>query len=241
MSQPRSPVRHALGRFAVVGAALVALVAAGAGIASAHVTVSSPNAKPDGYGTLVFNVPNESDTAATTRVQIQMPPKTPFASVLVQPVAGWTVTTTSMTLPTPIKNDDGSQIDSAISVVDFQATAGGIPPGQFQQFTLSVGPFPKASSMAFSAIQTYSDGTEVDWIEPTVAGQPEPEHPAPVLQLTGTSAAVAAQASPDTTVVSSGSGSGNDALTLFLAIAALVLGLAGVVLGWRAHRRTVRS
>jgi hypothetical protein len=33
-------------------------------------------------------------------------------------------------------------------------------------------------------LQTYSDGTIVRWIDDTAAGQPEPEHPAPVLTLT---------------------------------------------------------
>jgi hypothetical protein len=31
----------------------------------------------------------------------------------------------------------------------------------------------------FKAIQTSSDRTVVNWIEPTVKGAPEPEHPAP--------------------------------------------------------------
>ena len=41
------------------------------------------------------------------------------------------------------------------------------------------------SSLEFKAIQTYSDGTSVSWIEDTVKGAPAPEHPAPILKLTG--------------------------------------------------------
>jgi hypothetical protein len=37
----------------------------------------------------------------------------------------------------------------------------------------------------FKAVQTYSDGTVVSWIEPVVKGTPAPEHPAPVLRLAG--------------------------------------------------------
>ena len=243
MSLPRPSARRAVRRLAVVGAAVVALVLAGTGIASAHVAVSSSDAKAGGFGTVVFTVPDESDTASTVRLRIQMPPKTPFSQVLVRPVPGWTVTTTTENLATPITTDDGDKVTSAISVVDFQAAAGGgIPPGQFQQFSLSVGPFPDARSVSFSAVQTYSDGTEVAWIDPTVEGQAEPQHPAPTLSLDAGSTASSSgstASSPDTTSSPSDSGSGSDGLPLFLSIAALVLGLAGVVLGWRAGRRTV--
>lgn len=240
MSLPRPSFR----RLAVVGAAFCALIVAGTGIASAHVEVSSPDAKAGGFGTVVFNVPNESDTATTVRLRIQMPPKTPFSQVLAQPVPGWTITTTTENLSTPIKTDDGDTVTSAVSVVDFQAAAGGgIAPGQFQQFTLSVGPFPDAKSVSFSAVQSYSDGTQVAWIDPTVEGQPEPQHPAPTLSLAAgsdaSSSAPAASSDGSAATSSSGGGSGSDGLPLFLSIAALVLGLAGVVLGWRAGRRTV--
>jgi uncharacterized protein YcnI len=236
---PRPPARRAVRRLVVVGAALAALLIAGTGIASAHVTVSSPHAEAGGFGTVVFTVPNESDTASTVRLRIQMPPKTPFSQVLAQPVPGWTITTTTENLANPIKTDDGGTVTSAVSVVEFQAAAGGgIAPGQFQQFTLSVGQFPDAKSVSFSAVQTYSDGTEVAWIDPTVAGQAEPEHPAPTLSLTSNSGPSSGTAGSSGTSTSS-SGGGSDGLPLFLSIAALVLGLAGVLLGWRAGRRTV--
>lgn len=242
VSLSRPSARRAVRRLAVVGAALATLLIAGTGIASAHVEVSSPDAGAGGFGTVVFNVPNETATANTTRLRLQMPPKTPFSQVLVQPVPGWTVTTTTENLSTPIKNDDGNEITTAISVVDFQATAGGgIPPGQFQQFSLSVGPFPDAKSVSFSAVQTYSDGTEVAWIDPTIAGQAEPQHPAPTLSLAGKSDTSSSATAAPTQASSSSGGGSNDGLPLFLSIAALVLGLAGVVLGWRAQRRTVNS
>ena len=43
-------------------------------------------------------------------------------------------------------------------MVDWKATAGGIKPGEYVDFDLSVGPLPKATSMTFKALQTYSDG-----------------------------------------------------------------------------------
>jgi uncharacterized protein YcnI len=235
--------RRLLARAALVGTVLAGLLATGVGIASAHVEVSSTDASAGGFGTVVFTVPNESDTANTTRVRIQIPAKTPLASVAVEAVPGWTVTTTTENLATPLTTDDGDKVTSAVSVVDFAAAAGGgIPPGQFQEFKLSGGPFPKQKSMSFSTIQTYSDGTEVAWIEPSVEGQPEPQHPAPTLTLTSSSSdstPVASDGSSST--ASSDSGSGRDGLTLFLAILALVVALAAAALAWRAGRRTVSS
>jgi Domain of unkown function (DUF1775) len=47
------------------------------------------------------------------------------------------------------------------------------------------GPLPtNVGQLEFKALQTYSDGDVVQWIEPTVKGGAEPEHPAPVLKLT---------------------------------------------------------
>ena len=61
----------------------------------------------------------------------------------------------------------------------------GSTPGEFDLFTISAGPLPtNTGKLTFKAIQTYSDGTIVNWIQATVKGAPEPEHPAPVLTLT---------------------------------------------------------
>ena len=63
----------------VIGAALI--VGAAIGIASAHVSVSSTDAVQGGEGKVVFRVPNESATADTTRIRIQLPTRTPIPSV----------------------------------------------------------------------------------------------------------------------------------------------------------------
>jgi periplasmic copper chaperone A len=227
-----------LRRTTVVAAAVAMFVAAGAGIASAHVTVRSPDASAGGFGVVVFTVPNESDSASTTRVRIQIPESTPLASVSVEEVPGWTVTTTQTTLKKPLKTDDGDTVTTATSVIDFEAAkGGGIPPGQFQEFRLSGGPFPDGATMTFNVVQTYSDGTEAAWIEPTVEGQPEPQHPAPVLKLTSAASSDTGSAPAATTTTSSSSGTSWPAwLALGIAVVALLIALAGVLAG---RRRTV--
>jgi periplasmic copper chaperone A len=236
VSLPRP--RRSSGRAAVVLTALLGLLVAGAGIASAHVTVRSPDASAGGFGTVVFTVPNESDTAKTTRVRVQIPDGTPLASVSVEAVPGWSVTTTQTTLTKPLKTDDGDTVTSATSIIDFQAAAGGgIPPGQFQEFRLSGGPFPDDGKMTFNVVQTYSDGTEAAWIEPTIQGQPEPDHPAPVLTLTSGSGVATRATAPAPAAASSGT-PWQAWLALGIAVVALLVAGAAVLTG---RRRTVAS
>jgi uncharacterized protein YcnI len=219
-----------------------------ASVASAHVTVSSLDAAPGGYGKITFRVPNESDTASTVGLRIQIPEEAAMSSLRTQPVPGWTATLTTAELETPIEAN-GEEISSYVSVVEFRAEdGGGIAPGEFQEFALSGGPFPEAESLAFPAVQTYSDGNESAWIEPTVDGGAEPERPAPVLTLAaGSSTDAAAGATTETTDVTTSHSHGEAAasspggLALFLAILALLVAIGGVVLGYRANRRTVAS
>ena len=234
--------RLLLSRAAVVLLAGLAALVGVASAASAHVTVSSQDASPGGFGKFTFRVPNESDTASTISVRVQIPEEAAMAFLSVQPVAGWTVTTTTTDLEEPIRAE-GQEIGSYASVVEFRADAGGgIGPGEFQEFALSGGPFPDAESIAFPAVQTYSDGTESAWIEPTVDGQAEPEHPAPVLSLTvDTAAEGGTTVEPATTDDSDEASSAPAGLALFLAILALLVAIVAAVLGWRATRRTVSS
>jgi len=228
-------------RLGIVLVALVGLLVAGLGVASAHVSVSSPDATQGGFGKIVFRVPNESDTASTVKLRIQLPTDTPFASVSTEPIPGWSTTLTRTALNPPQKDDDGNEISEAVSVVEVAADPGnpGIGPGQFQEFSLSVGPFPDAKTLSFAAVQSYSDGTETAWIDPTVEGQPEPDHPAPTLTVGASSSSSSSDGSSSS--ADSGSSSGTGTVALILSIVALLLGVAGVVLGLRAGRRTVSS
>lgn len=237
MSLPR-----ALSRLGVVAIAALTALAAWIGVASAHVTVSSSDAAPGGFGKMTFRVPNESDTANTVDVRIQIPQEAAMSSLRVQPVPGWTVTTTTADLAKPMQSH-GQQITSYVSVVEFRAVdGGGIAPGQFQEFSLSGGPFPGASTLVLPVVQSYSDGSQAAWIEPTVSGQAEPEHPAPVLNLTNASGDAHAQASGDTASTSSGSPSSTPGVVaLVLSIVALLVALVGAYLAWRASRRTVSA
>jgi len=239
-----------LARIVVLGTAVLAVLAGSivvAGTASAHVTVGSQDAAPGGFGKITFRVPNESDVASTVGVRIQVPQDAAMTSLRTQPVPGWTVTLTSTDLPEPIRSGE-RDITSYVSIIEFRAQAGsGIAPGEFQEFALSGGPFPELDQLAFPTVQLYSDGSEAAWIEPSVEGQEEPDRPAPVLALTaggtGTGTNPGAAATGQDPAVSHGAALDESpaGLALFLSILALLTGIAGVVLGWRANRRTVES
>ncbi|MEZ0092814.1 YcnI family protein [Streptacidiphilus sp. EB129] len=239
----RTSLRSRIGATAALATAGVLLVA---GPASAHVTVQpSTAAKGASDQTFSFRVPNEKDTASTTEVQVYFPADHPIPSVLADSTPGWKADITTTKLKTPIQTDDGA-ITDAVSAITW--TGGSIAPGHYQDFTVDFGQLPSdADELDFKALQTYSDGTVVRWIQTAQAGQPEPANPAPVLRLTaaangagsdGTPAKGGATGAAAAPVTASGStaSSGDDSTARVLGAAGLVVGLLGVgfgFLGWR--------
>ena len=207
-------------RAAAVAAIAPVVVMCAALPAAAHVTVHSDDPTPGAADSvLTFRVPNEEDNAKTVKVQVFLPTDTPLLGVLAQPTPGWQFRVRTVTLPKPIETDDGA-ITSAVSQVTW--TGGQIPVGGYQDFNLAVGELPdQPGTLTFKALQTYSDGTVVRWIETAPEGSPEPEHPAPTLQLTAATAAPAGDhAAPVSEAASASSSNGTDR---GLAIAALVV------------------
>ena len=179
-------------RLLTVAAAATVAVGLTALPALAHVTVSSPGATQGSFGVLTFRMPNEMDNANATELKVQLPADQPLASVAVKPEPGWAYTVTRAKLPQPVTDDDGNQVTDYVSVIDWKATAGGVKPGEYEDFDLSVGPLPKAASMTFKAIQVYSNGQTVSWIDVPASGSTEEsEHPAPTLKLAAAGAPAA--------------------------------------------------
>lgn len=226
----------------VTGAA--ALVMATAGPALAHVSVNSADATQGGFGLITFRVPNETDGTDSTELKVQLPTDQPLGSVSVQPKPGWTYTVQKVKLATPIKTDDGD-VTEAVSVIDWKAASGSaIKPGEFDEFSISAGPLPKADQMVFKAIQFYSDGKQVQWIDEQAAGSDaEPEHPAPTLRLAAAGSAGEAAptgAAPSVTATpapSDSASSGSVVGAYVVAVVGVLLGLAGLAAGIGARRR----
>ena len=111
---------------------------------------------------------------------------------------------------------------------------------QFQEFDVSLGPLPDIDQIVFKALQTYSDGEIVRWIDEPAAGT-EPEHPAPVLKLAAAGSGQDAHgaepgrgARAKRTPAAEGASGGG--LTRTLAVGALAVAVAGLTIALLAYR-----
>ena len=153
-------------------------------MAAAHVRVHPDSTASGSFSALTFRVPNESDSAGTVKVTVQLPQDTPLIYVSTKPVPGWTAKLTEEPLPKPVESS-GTTITKAVRTVTWTAAKGTqIGPGEYQEFSISGGPLPAAGPILFPTEQAYSDGTVVAWDQPTPASGPEPEHPAPAFEIT---------------------------------------------------------
>lgn len=209
----------------VVAATLVAGVAvllAPTSPAWAHVTVSPSVATTGGYGTFAFKVPDERADAKTTRVEVVFPENAQLTSVSLRPVPGWKATVATRQLPNAASagHDDDEASNKAVTGIVWEG--GAIKPGEFQLFEVSLGPLPTTpGQLVFKALQTYSDGEVVRWIDIPEAGAPRPEHPAPVIDVKPADAQAAAPAAPAAAAAATPTGDG----------VARLLGWAGLALG----------
>ncbi len=218
----RSPVRapkRALITVACTAAALSAGLLAGAGPASAHVHVAADNPAPGSTAVVTFQVPGESEHGAlTTKLSVKLPD---VASARTEVMPGWTASI-----------DRDTAAGTARSVTWTADPKVGISSDQFALFRVSM-TLPNTGSVAFPATQTYSDGTVVRWDQAPLPGGGEPEHPAPMLSLTGAAPGamddheMAAQAAPSA-----------DNTARWLAGGAILLAAAGVAAVLVARRRT---
>jgi uncharacterized protein YcnI len=190
-------LQRALILLAATAAALTLGLFAGIAPASAHVHVEADKTAPREWALLTFEVPNESENGSlTTQLTVAVPQG---GSAMAESVPGWSVTL-----------DRDVAAGTLRSVTWNAAPRGGVAPGQFALFRLSL-KLPQTDNVSFPATQTYSDGTAVKWDESPRPDGSEPDHPAPMLTL-------AAEASP----------SRADDTARWLAIAALVIAAGAV-------------
>lgn len=236
---------------AVVGT-VAALGLALAGSASAHVRVVPDTAEAGSYATLTFKVPTESDTASTTKLEVDLPTDHPFGSISTQPVPGWNAKVTNGKLPKPVKTDDGTITDAPTKITWTADSGQGIKPGEFQQFVISAGPVPDTGQLMFKAHQTYSDGKVVNWDEPMKDGA-EPENPAPVLYVNDTppadshghghshgpsaAASPSAQTDAQNASKSDSAEAGHDNAARWMGLGGIVVGALGLLAGVYAATR----
>ncbi|WP_434993997.1 YcnI family copper-binding membrane protein [Arthrobacter sp. Ld5] len=249
MTYPRSSRALTTGAVALATAGLMTV---GLGAANAHVSVAPNTTTEDGYAQLTFSVPNESDTAGTNRLEVQLPSEQPFTSVRVKPVEGWTAEVVTGTLPEPVTTPDGATLtEGPLSVVWTAEEGAEISQQEYQTFSISVGRLPEAgSTVLLPAIQSYTDGEVSEWTQETVEGEEEPEKPAPSFVTTAAAEGEDAHgghaadgAATDEAVDTEQAASSTDATsgtTTAVGWAGLVAGLLGLAAGVTALVRTRR-
>ena len=231
MPSPRARLRAG-----VLLTTTIALVLGTSAIASAHVRVTSDSTTVGDDANLTFHVPTESESASTVKIVVTLPTDHPLIDVTPQFVTGFSAQVVVAALPSPVVIE-GTTLTKAPHQVVWAATGNGIPPEQFGDFGLAVEGLPDAAQLEFPTAQYYSDGTVVQWDQPTPAGGTEPEHPTPTLVLTSAadttspsaaptaSATVQAESAPAADTSSGSSGTAG----VWLGVVALVVALAALV------------
>ncbi|GAA4910430.1 YcnI family protein [Streptomyces coeruleoprunus] len=230
-------------RLAVAGAVAVSSVLLLCPAAYAHVSVQPQGeAAKGGYATVNFKVPNERDSASTVKLEVTLPKDHPLASVMPQPVPGWTVKVEKAALAKPLELH-GKKITEAPSKITWTANGSKIGPGEFQQFPVSLGRLPEDTDrLVFKALQTYDNKEVVRWIEEPKDGAAEPATPAPVLKLSAATEGHHGGGAPQkpenqAAAPAAATGDATDTTARVLGIVGILAGVAGVAFGVLAGRR----
>jgi uncharacterized protein YcnI len=181
------PGRH---RLPIGLACAVTLALASAAAASAHARISPPVSLANTLQLYSLAVPTEKANAFTTKVVLTVP--TGFSIDSFVPAPGWS----------RVLQQSGSGASAVIQQVTW--TGGHVPTGEDALFQF-LGEPASSGTYSFQVVQTYSDGSIVDW-----NGSESSANPAPTIEAK-----------------SSLGGGGTSTLT----IVALVVGGVGVVLG----------
>ncbi len=147
--------RFSLGVAAVSSLLTLAVV----GTSWAHVEVTPEEVAAEEYETLTVSVPTEKEVP-TTEVRVEVPDG--FAVSGVQPVPGW---------DHEFKEDGGF-------ITSITWSGGEIGPQEFQQFLIQAQAPEDPGGYSWGAIQTYGDGSVVEW-----TGPPDAELPASIVEV----------------------------------------------------------
>jgi uncharacterized protein YcnI len=237
MLSPRR-TRNAIRALVVLGGSAVALAGL-AGTAFAHITVTPTSAVRGSRTELTFVVPNEENKASTVEVEVKVPTNPPIARFLAQPVPGWKISVQNVKLAKPVVTADGS-VSTVVSYVTW--SGGKITPGHYQEFPVVADPLPShVRQIVFKAIQTYSNGDVVRWIDLPQPGPLPPQHPAAILTLTSKNTA-SSSATTASAASQAGPAGGSTAIALGAAgLAAGLLGLAAGLSAWVRERQRRHS
>jgi uncharacterized protein YcnI len=191
------------------GLLALALTAAGAPPAAAHITLEPASGRPGDLQLYRLLVPNEGDND-TIAIRVRVPAGVDFALIGTAP--GWQT----------------RLVRAGNRIAELRWSGGRIHPDGFGMLTFIARNPVREGPIAWKAIQRYEDGTVVRWI-----GSADSDEPAPVVRLSERAVprdvvSVHGEASPTARIAAPGGKSSDGDAPTGLAIAALVIGAAGL-------------
>jgi uncharacterized protein YcnI len=151
-------------------------VVLGAGAASAHITLDTPQATAGSSYKAVFRVPHGCDGSATIGIAVKIPEG--FISVKPMPHAGWTIKITTGKYARP-HDYFGSKLDQGVTEVSW--TGGNLPDAYYDEFVLH-GTFAAdvpAGMVYFPVVQECEGGKVDRWIEIPAEGKSADDYETP--------------------------------------------------------------
>ncbi|MEO6201514.1 MAG: YcnI family protein [Cryobacterium sp.] len=208
--------------------------------ASAHISADPSETAAGSFSVITFALPHGCEGSATTSMRIGIPEGVVSVTPTVNP--NWTVAEEEVDLEAPVADGEGAAVTSRTAAVVYTAVTP-MPDGLRDTFALSL-PIPAdaaGKTLEFPVTQTCEKG-ETQWDESTVAGEAEPEHPAPAITVTGATGddhghgttATASDVHEAAGATAAGSG---DVLARVLGVGGLAVAAVGVVLAVTARRR----
>lgn len=222
-------------RAAFVGGTTLALLVAGAGAASAHVTVTPSTTAAGSYSVLTFAFGHGCGESATTQVAIDIPDEIVTVTPTINP--NWDVEKVMETLDEPVDDGHGGQYTERVDQVVYTAKAP-VADGLRDTFALSLQlPGEDGDKLVFPVIQSCEEG-ENAWIQTYEDGEPEPDSPAPFIELTASEGDGHGGESADAGTADAEESSDASGVVGWIG---LVLGALGLAAGATALVRTRRS
>ncbi len=215
----------------LISIAVIALAVPASAVA--HVTIQPGEWEPGAFAAMVVRVPNERDDAETTTVTVQFPENVPSARFKSHPSCEREVEREALAEPI---EDLTERIVSVTWTCD-----PAIPADGFDEFGISLQVPEDAApgdEILFPAVQTYSSGEEVGWLDP----DPEADTPAPRIVVVAPEEEEAAAPPPTTTEAAADATTEGDETAAVPAVAteddddnsstvAMVFGIAGLAAG----------
>lgn len=221
------------------------VVATAAAPASAHVTVTPDTTAAGSYAVLTFSVGHGCEGSPTTAIEIAMPEQVLQVTPTLNP--SWTVKKVSEQLAEPATDAHGNEITERVAQVVYTARKP-LADGYRDTFELSLQlPEAEGETLTFPVVQKCVQG-ETGWVETPADGQDPEELERPAPALTVTAADESGHGAETATVEEDTDSDGAEASAETdgdsgdgLAIAGLVAGIAGVVVGGTALARSGRK